>query len=58
MPGPLGPFNYTAKEGEAIYKVDVTSLYPAATGCDFFQAGRGAKYFKGFPEPEPTISTS
>ena len=49
--GPLGYFDYTAGDGEFVYKVDVTSLYPASTGCEFFKAGPGASYWRGFPAP-------
>jgi hypothetical protein len=53
--------------GHFIYKVDVTSLHPASSGCQFFledrpehfeqHAGKplyygGKKYFRGFPNPE------
>eukprot|EP01043_Picozoa_sp_COSAG02_P000153 COSAG02_NODE_2_length_75708_cov_87.013953_56_plen_1442_part_00 len=49
--GPLGHFDYTVSHGEFIYKVDVTSLYPASTLCEFFLSGPGKKYFRGFPQP-------
>ena len=49
--GPLGPFDFTATGDQHVYKVDVTSLHPAATGCEYLTAGPGAKYFKGFPHP-------
>ena len=49
--GPLGSFDFTAPDGQYIYKVDVTSLYPASTGCKFFETGPGAPYWRGFPAP-------
>lgn len=49
--GPLGHFDFTVADGQFIYKVDVTSLYPASTVCDFFRSGPGSKYFRGFPQP-------
>jgi len=54
---PLGRFNYTAVQDESIYKVDVTSLYPASAGDVSFETTAGlqqplAQWYNGFPDAQ------
>jgi hypothetical protein len=54
---PLGRFNYTAAQDENIYKVDVTSLYPASAGGVSFKTTAGlqqplAQWYNGFPDAQ------
>tara|TARA_Y100001963_G_scaffold154732_1_gene244166 strand:- start:726 stop:4754 length:4029 start_codon:yes stop_codon:yes gene_type:complete len=54
--GPLHSFDYTAGEGEQLYKDDKTSLYPASAAPIKFVTKAGeqepiAKWYRGFPDP-------
>ena len=54
--GALGAFDFTAPAGQLIYKVDITSLYPASSGAIKFATELGhqeplAEWYTGFPDP-------
>ena len=54
--GALGHFDYTAASERQIYKVDITSLYPACAGPIKFETEAGwqeplKEWYTGFPDP-------
>ena len=54
--GALGTFDFTAPAGQQIYKVDITSLYPASSGAIKFVTEAGSQeplqeWYTGFPDP-------
>ena len=54
--GALGKFHYTAVLSLLIYKVDITSLYPASAGPIKFLTDAGwqeplKEWYTGFPDP-------
>jgi len=53
--GALSKYDFTAPEGEQIYKVDITSLYPASSCPIKFETEAGAQeplkdWYRGFPD--------
>ena len=54
--GPLGRFDITAEDGDMVYKVDKTSLYPASSKMIEYETEDGVQrpleeWYRGFPYP-------